>query len=45
MMDVKKEELANAPSFKSKKDQDAEKQAAERARNQPPAQRPTTQRP
>ena len=45
MMDVKKEELANAPSFKSKRDQDAEKQAAERARNQPPAQRPTTQRP
>jgi hypothetical protein len=44
-MDVKKEELANAPSFKSKRDQEAEKQAAERARNQPPAQRPTTQRP
>jgi sporulation protein YlmC with PRC-barrel domain len=46
MMDVKKDELANAPSFKSKKDQDAEKQAAERARNQPqpgsgPATRPT----
>jgi len=30
-MDVKKEELANAPSFKSKKEQDAEKLAAERA--------------
>ena len=45
MMDVKKEELANAPSFKSKKDQDAERLAAERARNQPPVQRPTTQRP
>jgi sporulation protein YlmC with PRC-barrel domain len=44
MMDVKKEELANAPSFKSRRDQDAEKQAAERARNQPPIQRPT-QRP
>jgi hypothetical protein len=46
MMDVKKEELVNAPSFKSKKDQDAEKQAAERARNQPPAQqqRPPVQR-
>lgn len=42
--DLKKEELANAPSFKSKREQDAEKQAAERARNQPPAQRPT-QRP
>lgn len=34
-MDVKKEELTNAPSFKSKREQDAEKQAAERARNQP----------
>ena len=34
-MDVKKEELTNTPTFKSKKDQDAEKQAAERARNQP----------
>jgi hypothetical protein len=44
MMDVKKEELVNAPSFKSKKEQDSEKQAAERARNQPPAQSPT-QRP
>ena len=52
MMDVKKEELANAPSFKSKRDQEAEKQAAERARNRPeiprvpqpgnPAQRPGT---
>ena len=40
MMDVKKEELANAPSFKSKREQDSEKQAAERARNQPPAQSP-----
>ena len=38
MMDVKKEELSNAPSFKSKRDQDAERQA-ERARSQPPAQR------
>jgi sporulation protein YlmC with PRC-barrel domain len=46
MMDVKKEELANAPSFKSKRDVEAEKQAAERARNQPPAQqqRPPAQR-
>jgi hypothetical protein len=34
-MDAKKEELANAPSFKSKRDADSEKQAAERARNQP----------
>src|SRR2546422_2489087 len=31
-MDVKKEELTNTPTFKSKKDQDAEKQAAERPR-------------
>jgi sporulation protein YlmC with PRC-barrel domain len=47
MMDVKKEELANAPSFKSKKEMDAEKQAAERARNQPalPQNRPVQQRP
>lgn len=36
MMDVKKEELSNAPAFKSRKDQDAERQA-ERARSQPPA--------
>jgi hypothetical protein len=34
-MDAKKEELANAPSFKSKRDQDSERQAAERARNTP----------
>jgi sporulation protein YlmC with PRC-barrel domain len=32
-MDVKKEELANAPSFKSKQEQDAEKLAADRARS------------
>lgn len=45
MMDVKKEELTNAPSFKSKRDVEAEKQAAERARSQPPAQqRPPVQR-
>ena len=42
MMDVKKEELTNAPSFKSKTDQDAERQA-ERARSQPPVK--PTQRP
>jgi len=35
MMDVKKEELADAPSFKSKREQDAEKVAAERARSKP----------
>ena len=34
-MDVTKEELTNAPIFKSKRDQDAEKLAAERARNLP----------
>ena len=38
LIDIKKEELTNAPTFKSKKEQDAEKQAAERARSQPPAQ-------
>ena len=51
-MDMKKEELANAPSFKSKREQDAEKLAAERAQNRPevprvpqpgsPMQRPGT---
>jgi sporulation protein YlmC with PRC-barrel domain len=35
MMNAKKEELTNTPTFKSKRDQDAEKQAAERARSQP----------
>lgn len=35
MMDVKKEELANAPSFKSKREQDTEMLAAERAQNRP----------
>jgi sporulation protein YlmC with PRC-barrel domain len=39
-MDVKKEELTNTPTFKSKKDQDAEKQAAERPRIQPPTMPP-----
>ena len=34
-MDAKKEELTNAPSFKSKREQDNEKLAAERARNTP----------
>gem|GEM_PF-1707491 len=51
-MDMKKEELASAPSFKSKREQDAEKLAAERAHNRPevprvpqpgsPIQRPGT---
>jgi hypothetical protein len=34
-MDAKKEELTNAPSFKSKRDMDQEKQAADRTRNAP----------
>src|SRR5262249_26393784 len=40
-MDVKKEELANAPSFKSKQDQEAEKHATERARERPQLPGPT----
>ena len=39
-MAVTKEELTNAPTFKSKRDQDAEK-AAEQQRRETPAQRPT----
>jgi sporulation protein YlmC with PRC-barrel domain len=35
MMGANKEELKNTPTFKSKKEQDAEKQAAERARERP----------
>jgi hypothetical protein len=35
-MDASREELSNAPAFKSKRDQDAEKK-----RNETPAQRPT----
>lgn len=42
IMDAKKEELANAPSFKSKKDVAAERQAAERPSNPPTGPRPTT---
>ena len=34
-VDVKKDELAEAPSFKSKREQDAERQAAELARQRP----------
>jgi len=49
-MDMTKDELRNTPTFKSKKEQDAEKQAAERARERPqipsqpggPASRPGT---
>ena len=37
VMDIKKDELTNAPTFKSKKEQEQEKQA-ERARSQPPPQ-------
>ncbi len=39
-MDVTKDELNNAPSFKSKRDQDAEKK-----RNETPTQRQTTPSP
>ena len=35
MMDAKKDELADTPSFKSRRDQESERQAAERARSQP----------
>ena len=35
-MDAKKEELANTPAFKSKRDQDSERQAAERAKTPSP---------
>ncbi len=38
-MDMTKDELTNAPTFKSKRDQDAEK-AAEQRRSEAPAQRP-----
>lgn len=49
-MDATKEELASAPAFKSMKEQESERQAAERARNQPTQPggqpgRPTQQRP
>jgi hypothetical protein len=40
-MDVKKEELADAPAFKSRKEQASEKQAAEQARNRPQQGLPT----
>ena len=40
-MDAKKEELTNAPSFKSKRDMDLEKQA-DRTRNAPRVRPPTT---
>ena len=43
-MDAKKEELTNTPTFKSKRDLDAEKQAEQR-RNEAPGQRPTGQKP
>ena len=43
-LDVKKEELTNTPTFKSKRDQDAEKQAEQR-RNEAPGQRPIGQKP
>ena len=45
MMNVKKEELSNAPALKSHKDQLAEKEAAERARNAPQQSNRPTPRP
>jgi len=39
VMDMKREDLANAPAFKSRKDLEAEKRAAERP--SPPANKPT----
>jgi hypothetical protein len=41
-MDTSKEELTNTPTFKSKKDQDAEKAAEQRAREQPTRPTPGT---
>jgi hypothetical protein len=43
-MDAKKEELTNTPTFKSKRELDAEKQAEQR-RSEAPGQRPTGQKP
>jgi len=43
-MDAQKEELTNTPTFKSKRELDAEKQAEQR-RNEAPGQRPTGQKP
>jgi hypothetical protein len=43
-MDIKREDLANAPVFKSQRDIEAEKKAAERPITSPPAQRPPVQR-
>jgi hypothetical protein len=40
-MDASKEELTRAPSFKSKRDQDAERAAAQQRTQPPPAQRPS----
>ena len=39
-MDMTKDELGNTPTFKSRRDLDAEKAAEQRRREQPPAQRP-----
>ena len=44
IMDAKKEELTSTPTFKSKKEMDAEKRA-EQQRREGPAQRPTGQKP
>lgn len=42
VMDIKRDDLGNAPAFKSRRDIEAEKKAAERP--SPPANRPQTQR-
>jgi len=43
-MDVKKDELTNAPAFQSTRDQEADKRAAERARSQPQPGMPSSPR-
>jgi hypothetical protein len=44
VMDMKREDLANAPAFKSLREIEAEKKAAERPASTPPGQRPPVQR-
>jgi len=41
-MDMSKDELSNTPTFKSKRDQDAEKAAEQRRKEQPTRPNPTT---
>jgi hypothetical protein len=44
VMDMKREDLANAPAFKTQREIEAEKKAAERPTTSPPGQRPPVQR-